>query len=281
MGIGHVDVAVVRVDRQPVIFRLPVFEERARRELFGSYGHAPDILVDPVQRVARAVELHFRGCIPLSETELLFQAERGGVDAVQCRNIISVGAAFVTAVGDRPQLVVGIQYQRCGLYADDQFVHHPVGSGVDLQQPVLVRPAVHVDVLPVLYHLLGRSRSGCHAGTLDVARDLVPPGVDDENAVVPKLGHIGLFVGDEVDVPRRGEVRDAAHLLECTEVDCEDDHANCSQRSIPDRCGWSSTVPRRPASWRWHGRKPRSRPFSLPGRNRRAWRCRTGNFPRW
>ena len=109
------------------------------------------------------------------------------------------------------------------MYADDQFVHHPVGSGVDLQQPVLVRPAVHVDVLPVLYHLLGRSRSGCHAGTLDVARDLVPPGVDDENAVVPELGHIGLFVGDEVDVPRRGEVRDAAHLLECTEVDCEDD----------------------------------------------------------
>ena len=46
-GIGHVDVAVVRVDRQPVIFRLPVFEERARRELLGSYGHAPDILVDP------------------------------------------------------------------------------------------------------------------------------------------------------------------------------------------------------------------------------------------
>lgn len=58
-GVGHVNVAVVRVDRQPVIFRLPVFEERARRELLGSHGHAPDILVDPVQRVARAVELHF------------------------------------------------------------------------------------------------------------------------------------------------------------------------------------------------------------------------------
>ena len=44
------------------------------------------------------------------------------------------------------------------LYADGQFVHDLVRLRVDFQDAVLVRPAVHIDVLAVLYHLFGGTR---------------------------------------------------------------------------------------------------------------------------
>ena len=119
--------------------------------------------------------------------------------------------------------MVLVHHERRGLDADRQFVHHLVGLGVDLQDAVLVRPAIDIDVLAVLHHLLRGARFHRHSGALDVARDLVAFGIDDEDAVVPDLRHVGLFVRKEVDVARRGEVRDASHLPEGVDVDGEDD----------------------------------------------------------
>lgn len=103
-----------------------------------------------------------------------------------------VGTALITAVGDRPHLVVLIHHQRRGLDADDQLVDHLVRFGVDLQQPVLIRPAVHVDVFAVLHHLFGRTGFHRHTRAVDVSRNLEPFGIDDENAVVPDLCDIGF-----------------------------------------------------------------------------------------
>ena len=100
---------------------------------------------------------------------------------------------------------------------------HGVGLGVDLQNAVLVRPAVDVEVAAVLHHPLRRAVFDGHAGTLDVARDCVPLGVHNEDAVVPKLCDIGLSVRQKVDVARRGEAHDATFLHEGLRVDGEDD----------------------------------------------------------
>ena len=44
-----------------------------------------------------------------------------------------------------------------------------------------------------------------HVRALDISRDFVAFGVDDEDAVVPNLRDVGLFVETKMDVPRRGE----------------------------------------------------------------------------
>ena len=190
--------------------------------MIGHHRHPPDIVVDEVERVASAVELHLRGPVAEFEFELFFDPESCGVDTVERGGLVPVGTALITAVGDRPHLVVLIHHQRRGLDADDQLVDHLVRFGVDLQQPVLIRPAVHVDVFAVLHHLFGRTGFHRHTRAVDVSRNLEPFGIDDENAVVPDLCDIGFFVRQKMDIARGGEVRDAPDFFEGHGVDGKD-----------------------------------------------------------
>ena len=98
-----------------------------------------------------------------------------------------------------------------------------VGLGVDLDDAVLVRPAVAVDVFAVLHHLFGRAALHRHVRHLNVTGYFVFLRIDDEDAVVPQLGDVGFLIREEVDIARRGEVFDASHLLEGVQVDGEDD----------------------------------------------------------
>lgn len=108
---------------------------------------------------------------------------------------------LVTAIRDGPHLVVFVHDQRSRLYADGQFVHDLVRLRVDFQDAVLVRPAVHIDVLAVLYHLFGGTRFHVHVWTFDIAGNLVCLGVDDEDTVVPYLRHIGFLIRQKMDIP--------------------------------------------------------------------------------
>ena len=74
----------------------------------------------------------------------------------------------------------------------------------------------------VLYHLFGRSRLEIHVG-LDVTRNPVGFRIHDVDAGVPKLGDVGFFIAQEMDVAGGGEPRDAADLAERVGVDGEDD----------------------------------------------------------
>ena len=98
-----------------------------------------------------------------------------------------------------------------------------VGLGVDLDDAVLVRPAVAVDVFAVLHHLFGRAALHRHVRHLNVTGYFVFLRIDDEDAVVPQLGDVGFLVAQEVDIARRGKILDASHLLERVQVDGEND----------------------------------------------------------
>ena len=82
-GVGDIHLSVDGIYRQSVVNRAAVFEERAHRHAGGVHVHAPDVLVDPVELVPLAVELHFRGPVAQFELELLLHGERLGVDAVE------------------------------------------------------------------------------------------------------------------------------------------------------------------------------------------------------
>lgn len=111
------------------------------------------------------------------------------------------------------------------MYADGQFVHDLVRLRVDFQDAVLVRPAVHIDVLAVLYHLFGGTRFHVHVWTFDIAGNLVCLGVDDEDTVVPYLRHIA-FSSDRKWI-YRGEVKPVIRptslkvLMSMAKITCE------------------------------------------------------------
>ena len=160
----------------------------------GCHVHAPNGLVDPVEFVPVAIELYLRGPVAQLELELLLHRECLGVDAVERRGFVTVGAALITAVSHRPHLVVLVHDQRCRLYADLQFIDHLVGFGVDFDDAVLVAPAVAIDVFAVLHHLFGGATLHRHVRHLNVAGNFIFLRVDDEDAVVPQLGDVGFFV---------------------------------------------------------------------------------------
>lgn len=117
--------------------------------------------------------------------------------------------------------MVLVHYQRGGLDADFQFFYHLIRFGIDLDDAVLVRPAVAIDIFAILHHLLRGAAFHRHVRHLDVTGDFIFLGVDDEDAVVPQLGDIGFLVAEEMDIARRSQVRDTAHLFERIEVDGE------------------------------------------------------------
>ncbi len=170
-----------------------IFEKRFYRHTIGCHTHAPNRIVEPVDLVFRSVQLHLRGPVAELELELLFDFERLGVDAIERRRLVPVGRSFVTAVGNRPHLIVAIHYQRGGLDTHDQFIDNLISFSVDFQNTVLVRPAICKDVFAVLHHLLRRTRFVVHV-CLDVPCNLVGLGIDDIDARIPYLRHIGFFV---------------------------------------------------------------------------------------
>ena len=222
-GIGDIYVRGYGVDREPVVYGSAALDKGPHGKPLGGDVHTPYIVVDPVYRAAGAVGDDLRGGVAEAHAERLLDGERLGVDAVERRGLVSVGAALVSAVGDGPQFAVAVGNERRGLYAHLQLRDDPVGAGVDLEQAVLVGPAVDVDVVAYLHHLLRRGVLGRHARAVDISRDLVPLRVDDTDARVPYLCHVGLRVGYEVHVPRGCETRDAPHLAEGRKVDGEDD----------------------------------------------------------
>ena len=90
-GIGDVHFSVGGVYRQSVINRAAVFEERTYRHMAGCHVHAPNGLVDPVEFVPVAIELHLRGPVAQLELELLLHGEGLGIDAVERRGFVTVG----------------------------------------------------------------------------------------------------------------------------------------------------------------------------------------------
>ena len=86
----------------------------------------------------------------------------------------------------------------------------------------MVRPAINIEILATLHHLLGRATLHSHIGDLDIARNLELFGIYDKDAVVPNLRDVGLLVGEEVDISGRGEICNSPHLLEGVDIDCKD-----------------------------------------------------------
>ena len=138
--------------------------------------------------------MHLAWPVTQLELELLLHSEGLGVDAVERGGFVTVGAALVAAVCNRPHFVVAVHDQRCRLYADLQFIDHLVGFGVDFDDAVLVAPAVAIDVFAVLHHLFGGATLHRHVRHLNVAGNFIFLRVNDENAVVPQLGDVGFFV---------------------------------------------------------------------------------------
>ncbi len=200
-SVGHIYFPVVGIDRKAVVFGVPKLQKRSDGNTVGFHRHSPNIVIDPVKRIPCTVELDFRRPVAQLELELFLYGESLGVYTVERRCLVAVWAALVTAIRDGPHFVVFVHDQRSRLYADGQFVHDLVRLRVDFQDAVLVLPAVHIDVLAVLHHLFGGTRFHVHVWTFDIAGNLVCLGVDDEDAVVPYLRHIGFLIRQEMDIP--------------------------------------------------------------------------------
>ena len=165
--------------------------------------------------------MHLAWPVTQLELELLLHSEGLGVDAVERGGFVTVGAALVAAVCNRPHFVVAVHDQRCRLYADLQFIDNSVRLGVDFDDAVLVTPAVAIDVFAVLHHLLRRAAFHRHVRHLDMPGDFIRSRIYNEDAVVPQLGDIGFLVAQEMDIARGGQILDASHLLEGVQVDGE------------------------------------------------------------
>jgi len=86
------------------------------------------------------------------------------------------------------------------LDANFDVVHNRVGLRIDDQYFVVVGPAVRENKVLVLDHLLGRRLVLPVYPDIDSLGDLELFGIDDRDEVGVQIGHVGLFVAQEVDV---------------------------------------------------------------------------------
>lgn len=56
-GVGHINLTVIGVDREPVILRVAALQEWPYRQMQRAHIHAPDVVVHPIYCVAASVEL--------------------------------------------------------------------------------------------------------------------------------------------------------------------------------------------------------------------------------
>ncbi len=106
--------------------------------MLGIDRHLPDVIVNPIECVARTVDLYLGGVVTHVETELLLHTKALGVDAIERRSLIAIGASLVATIGHRPKLLIAVEHQRCRLYAHGQLAHHPVTLRIDFQNAILV-----------------------------------------------------------------------------------------------------------------------------------------------
>ena len=196
-----------------------IWQEWAHRHSGVIDRHSPNVVVNPIEHVARTIELDFRWPIAKIEAELLLDGESLGINFIERRSLVTIRRTRVATIGDGPHLIVLVEYERSRLYAYGEFGDYLVGFGIDFENSILVGPAVDIDIFAILHHLLGRARLHGHIRTLDITCYLVAFWIDDKDAVIPNLSDIRLFVVDEVHIARRSEVGDAPNLLEGVDVD--------------------------------------------------------------
>ena len=174
--------------------------------MFVSDMHAVDVVVHDVQHRLVRVGGNLHVGVVCVQCLLLLNLQCVGVNAVQMGNVVAKAlvSRIISAVGQHPQLAVGIHHHTLGLpAAQGKAVAYLVCPGVNGKNPVAVAPAVGKHTVAVLYHVLraavsvGRGLSGVYA-----AQGLEGGGVEHRDVRCIQVADIGFLPIDDVDKAR-------------------------------------------------------------------------------